>query len=154
MYRCPVNPKSCELMIEEVYEPHYQHFGEYFGNTLEAFFTDEPLFANMAQPRYDYCEKLGREDGVLPWREDIVSIFARTEGWTEEETRLLLPALWKDLGGQTPVIRRRYMDFVTEQYSKNFVQLLGDWCLEHGVLYTGHIIEDMNAHMRLGCSTG
>lgn len=149
-----LNPASCELMIEEVYEPHYRHFGEYFGNTLEAFFTDEPLFANMAQPKYDYCEKLGREIGVLPWREDMISIFSEREGWTEADTRLLLPALWKDLGGKTPVIRRRYMDFVTEEYSKNFVQRLGDWCLEHGVLYTGHIIEDMNAHMRLGCSTG
>ena len=149
-----LNPASCELMIEEVYEPHYQHFKEYFGNTLEAFFTDEPMFANMAQPRYDYCEKLGREDGVLPWREDMISVLAREEGWTEAEMRLLLPALWKDIGGKTPVVRRRYMDFVTRQYSKNFVQRLGDWCLEHGVLYTGHILEDMNAHMRLGCSTG
>lgn len=149
-----LNPKSCELMISEVYEPHYQHFSEYFGNTLEAFFTDEPQFANRAEPKYNFCEKLGNTNYVLPYREDMISVFAEKENWTIEQTRLLLPGLWMDIGGKTPVIRRRFMDFVTEEYSKNFVQLLGNWCTAHGVLYTGHIIEDMNANMRLSCSTG
>lgn len=28
--------------------------------------------------------------------------------------------------------------------------MLGDWCRAHGVMYIGHVIEDMNTHQRLG----
>ena len=46
------------------------------------------------------------------------------------------------------------MDAVTRLYRDNFTRQLGDWCQEHGVEYIGHIIEDMNAHKRTGCSSG
>ncbi len=31
---------------------------------------------------------------------------------------------------------------------------IGSWCQVHGVEYIGHIIEDDNAHARMGCSIG
>jgi hypothetical protein len=46
------------------------------------------------------------------------------------------------------------MDIVTLLYRDNFSRPIGDWCRAHGVEYIGHIIEDMNAHARLGCSAG
>ena len=149
-----LNPASCRLMIDEVYEPHYRHFGEYFGTTLEGFFTDEPVFGNMADHKMNYREKLGADSVLLPWREDIPAIIAAEEGWSEEETRLALPCFWRDMGGKTPTIRRRYMDILTRNYSENFVKPIGKWCADHGVLYTGHVLEDMNAHFRFGWSTG
>lgn len=161
--RCPehymnyidmIDPESCKLMIEEVYEPHYQHFKEYFGNTLEAFFTDEPAFENFTSFSYNFKDKLGTDTVLLPWRDDLVKMIADEESWTEEETLLNFAAFWEDVGGNTPVIRRRYMDLITRLYSENFTHMLGNWCREHGVLYTGHIIEDNNAHMRFGCSCG
>lgn len=41
-----LSEESAGLMIKAVYEPHYEHFKEYFGNTLEGFFSDEPCFDN------------------------------------------------------------------------------------------------------------
>lgn len=41
-----VNEKACELLIKEVYEPHYARYKEYFGNTFKGFFSDEPSFHN------------------------------------------------------------------------------------------------------------
>ena len=38
--------ESCKAMIDAVYEPHYQHFKEYFGNTFKGFFSDEPHLSN------------------------------------------------------------------------------------------------------------
>jgi len=149
-----LNPDSCKLMISQVYEPHYDHFKGYFGNTLTGFFTDEPVIGNMAKPGMNYCERLGDDSIVLPWREDLITCIARAEGWTEEETKLALPGIWRDLGGKTAAMRRRYMDILTQNYSDNFVKPLGKWCEEHGVLYTGHVLEDMNAHFRFGWSTG
>ena len=149
-----LNPASCRLMIDAVYEPHYQKFGEYFGTTLAGFFTDEPVFGNMADAKMNYCEKLGEDTVLLPWREDLLQIIAAEAGWSEEETRLALPSFWRDIGGKTPAIRRRYMDIITRYYSEHFVKPIGRWCADHGVLYTGHVLEDMNAHFRFGWSTG
>ena len=149
-----LNPESCRLMIDEVYEPHYQHFKEYFGSTLTGFFTDEPVIGNMAEAKMNYCEKLGTDSVILPWREDLLSRIANAEGWSEKETLLALPCFWRDIGAKTPSIRRRYMDILTQSYSDNFVKPIGKWCEEHGVLYTGHVLEDMNAHFRFGWSTG
>jgi len=149
-----LNPQSCRLMIDEVYEPHYQHYKEYFGSTLTGFFTDEPVFGNMADGKMNYSEKLGVDSIILPWRQDLIQMIAQEEGWTEKETRLALPCFWRDIGGKTPSIRRRYMDILTRNYSENFVKPIGKWCEDHGVLYTGHVLEDMNAHFRFGWSTG
>ncbi|MBQ9985329.1 MAG: hypothetical protein IJP38_03370 [Oscillospiraceae bacterium] len=149
-----LSPEACALMISEVYEPHYEHLSKYFGNTISGFFTDEPIFGNMADAKMNYCEKLGSDSILAPWRDDLLSIIAEKEGWSEEETLLALPSLWRDIGGKTASLRRRYMDILTENYSENFVKPIGRWCKEHNVLYTGHILEDMNADMRFGWSTG
>ncbi len=149
-----LNPESCKLMISQVYQPHYDHFKEYFGNTLTGFFTDEPVIGNMAKQGMNYCERLGDDTIVLPWRTDLLLRMAEAEGWSEAETKLALPGFWRDIGGKTAALRRRYMDILTQNYSENFVKPLGAWCKDHGVLYTGHVLEDMNAHFRFGWSTG
>lgn len=58
------------------------------------------------------------------------------------------------MGDKTHEIRVAYMDAVTRLYQEAFCMQLGEWCRAHGVEYIGHIIEDMNAHARLGCSDG
>ena len=35
-----LSPESCKAMLHAVYEPHYERFGEYFGNTFAGFFSD------------------------------------------------------------------------------------------------------------------
>ena len=35
-----MNPDSVSLLINEVYEKHYENLKEYFGNTLVGFFAD------------------------------------------------------------------------------------------------------------------
>ena len=66
----------------------------------------------------------------------------------------MLPALWYDCGRETAAFRVAYMNAITKEYSRNFGWMLGDWCRAHGVKYIGHVIEDMNAHMRTGYGAG
>lgn len=142
---------SCRAMIDAVYQPHYEHFSEYFGNTFAGFFSDEPGFLNILGT---YKNSLGIMFSPYPWSEKLPSLIAESSGLDEKTVRLYLPALWEDLGDITSTIRMHYMDVITNLYSKNFGYLLGDWCREHGVMYIGHIIEDNGAHSRMGCSAG
>lgn len=146
-----LNPDSCKAMLKAVYEPQYEHFKEYFGNTFKGFFSDEPGFLNRL---HTYKNKTGMMYEKYPWREDLPRLIAKSGILDEKEAELLIPALWEDLGDVTPLVRTHYMDVITKLYRENFSSMLGDWCRNRGVMYIGHVIEDMGAHMRLGYGSG
>ena len=142
---------SCEMMVKTVYEPHYKHFKEYFGETFVGFFSDEPSFCNGAAeqslPRGFYETQVGQYGVVYPWRKDMLSLL----NCEKRE----LAALWLNTGKEHCAdFRIRYMDVITKLYQKNFSEKLGKWCEEHDVFYTGHIIEDAGNHCRLGTGAG
>ncbi len=142
---------SCHAMIDAVYQPHYDHFSEYFGNTFAGFFSDEPAFLNVC---YTYHNTLGSMYSPYPWREDLPELIAKSANIDESKIWLYLPALWEDLGEITSLIRIHYMEVITKLYSESFTYQLGNWCRDHGVMYIGHVIEDMGAHMRMGYGSG
>ena len=146
-----MSKESCQAIIHGVYEPHYEHFKGYFGNTLVGFFSDEPGFSNEIS---HYHSTLGREDMFLPWNDRVIHIMAEKTGFSQEKVLGLLPALWHETDKYTPAIRESYMEAATKAYSENFNWMLGNWCREHGVMYCGHVVEDQNAHQRLGYGAG
>ncbi|MBQ6052881.1 MAG: hypothetical protein IJL30_06290 [Clostridia bacterium] len=148
--------ESVKLLVDAVYETHFEHYGKYFGNTVAGFFSDEPFFGNGWYGPHDtdygmYNHRLGQPGLALPWNDRIIGMMEEATG---EDALSLLPALWFDFGEITHKIRHAYMDAATKLYRDCFTRQLGDWCEAHGVMYIGHIIEDMNAHARLGCSGG
>lgn len=152
MHLCDMlNVDSCRLMLSEVYEPHYAHFKEYFGNTFKGFFSDEPCFGNEASTGHS---PLGKEGVIIPYSEELVDMLAERCKKTREEILCLMPFLWCNHSDKNHEIRFNYMDTVSELYKRNFSLLLGNWCHDHGVMYIGHIIEDVNYHMRLGVGVG
>ena len=140
-------------MIDAVYQPHYDHFKEYFGTTFMGFFSDEPGFLELLGT---YKHKPGSDRMYQPfvWRDDLPELIAESAGISPEEAKLLVPALWENLGEKTATLRMHFMEVITKLYAENFCWQIGDWCREHGVMYIGHIIEDLNAHMRLGYGAG
>lgn len=154
-----LSAESCKAMIYGVYQPHYDHFKEYFGNTFAGFFSDEPCFANDFG---DYYSILGKIRMMIPYRDDICALIAdkinrsgAEARLTSEEVRVRLPELFKTrAGGEQRMLRWAYMDVVSQLYRDNFSSLLGNWSREHGVQYIGHIIEDNNTHQRLGHGPG
>ena len=151
-----MNAESVAVLLEAVYEPHYNHYKKYFGNTLAGFFSDEPSLGNLwfgttEIDRGMYNHRLGMPALGLPWHDDMLDGMDKALG---KKSLGYLPALWYDMGKPTGAVRLAYMDLVTSRYRDCFVRQLGDWCRARGVEYIGHIIEDMNAHARLGCSAG
>ena len=147
----PLNPLATDLFIRTVYEPHYRRYQEEFGKTLAGFFTDEPRLCNGATfgdavIADAYHNVLGQFGMAYPWREDF---FQTVFGGDLRK----LAALWFETEGSAEV-RTDYMRAVTDAYAENFCGKLAAWCHAHGVQYAGHIIEDMGAHARLGCSAG
>ncbi len=146
-----LNPDSCRLQLEAVYEPHYEHFKEYFGNTFAGFFSDEPCFGNEV----GYVDSfLGKADMLVPISDELIDMLSDKMGKNKACILNILPMLWQKNESIMHELRYNYMDAVTYLYKRNFSDLLGDWCRAHGVMYIGHIIEDNNLHMRLGAGVG
>jgi hypothetical protein len=145
-----MNAQSCRVLIDAVYEPHYAHYKDDFGNTIAGFFSDEPELGNGHLYKMD--NYLGTEQD-LPWSCELQKEMENSlgQGWQK-----WMPLLWDN--GQnshtTARIRYAYMNAVTRLVEKDFSYQIGDWCHAHNVEYIGHIIEDNNQHARTGSSLG
>ena len=144
-----IDSSSVKVLLDEVYEKHYARYSKYFGNVIAGFFSDEPELGNVKG--YPFDNMLGQKDIRLPWSDELERKL--TETW-KEEFLTNLPALWYDSEEKTAKVRTEYMDAMTHLVHTCFSNQIGSWCQVHGVEYIGHIIEDDNAHARMGCSIG
>lgn len=144
--------KSCRLLIDAVYEPHYEHYKEYFGNVIAGFFSDEPPVGNVEG--YSPAGMIGSPGEDLPWSDEAAD--RMNQLWGSEQWQSLLPYLWGDALDKTQQarIRNGYMDVVTQLVKECFSQQNGEWCQAHGVEYIGHMLEDCDNSTHLGPSMG
>jgi hypothetical protein len=141
--------ESVKVLIDKVYEPHWQHYQRYFGNTLVGFFSDEPEIGNGHNSG---GLKVG-ECGDQAWSPEVEEELHKRWG---DAFSANLAFIWNqpydpDRGAR---IRFDYMDVLTRLIEKDFSFQVGDWCRRHGVLYIGHVIEDEHQHTRTQSSLG
>ena len=154
-----LNPESVNVLIEAVYEPHWEHFKEHFGNTLVGFFSDEPGFKNQYDGRRRRTDSMyemtvGHPGLALPWSDEVR---ARMKEELGRDPLPHLNLLWyegTDGGNLRAAVRVAYMNAITKMYELYFCRRLGEWCRSHGVEYIGHIIEDNGCHARLSYGAG
>ncbi|HML49408.1 MAG TPA: hypothetical protein PKE04_21935, partial [Clostridia bacterium] len=99
-----IDHESVSTLIEAVYEPHFQHYARYFGNTLAGFFSDEPSFGNelvnWRGPRGTmYDNNIGTRGLALPWSEELLERMSAQLG---QDAKPMLPALWYPLDDGCP----------------------------------------------------
>ncbi len=143
---------SCHLLIEAVYEPHYEKYKDYFGQVIAGFFSDEPPIGNT--PGYTAGDLIGKPVQALPWSKAVPE--RMEEEFGSGEWPLYLPFLWaKGVDDQMKArIRVAYMDVVSKLVEECFSRQNGDWCKDHGVEYIGHMLEDCDSNANLGPSMG
>lgn len=142
--------ESVKILLDAVYEPHYQRYGKHFGNTIAGFFSDEPGFYNCIDTLFNFDAVIGRLAMPLPWSAQLEERLASEQFAASDFVRL-----WYDVSPEEDAaVRYTYMDHVTKLYEENFSLQLGDWCRSHHVEYIGHILEDNNSSSRLGPSAG
>lgn len=142
--------ESCKILLDAVYEPHWEHYQKHFGKTIAGFFSDEPELGNGLL--YKKYNTLGTPQD-LPWSRLLEEQLQAQ--WGDDFARFL-PLLWENDARDQDIaeIRYTYMDKTTRLVEACFSHQLADWCHDHGVQYIGHVIEDNNQHARTGCSLG
>ena len=116
-----LDPDAVDKFIGMVHQPYYDHFKEYFGNTIDGVFYDEPSMFRAAGRMWTpaFNEKFMAKYGFSP-----------TEWY---------PALWYEIGSQTAAARNYLFGFHSELYASGFMKRIQDWCDTHGgISATGH----------------
>lgn len=149
-YLNPLIKESTQVLIDTVYEPHYEHFHKEFGQTIRGFFSDEPRFGNIKGPD----ASIGRLEMPLPWRMAMEIELAEKMRISQVSILTKLLLLFVGTSQEAHEIRYHYMDLVSRLYSENFSEVIGSWCQKRNIEYIGHVIEDNNAHARLGYGAG
>ena len=98
-----------------------------------------------------YYRTIGQAGTALPWDMSVVEKM-KEDGIKNPEA--VIPMLWYPFAGELSNVRLSYMNSLTKIWNENFSYALGNWCRAHKVKYIGHVIEDMNAHSRIGGSVG
>ncbi len=139
---------SIRRFIELTYEKYYAEIGEYFGNTVEAIFTDEPHCIITEMPKYSELEML--TDIKLPWTRTFAETYFAE--YNEDIVAHLPELLWERADGQYSTARYRYHEHVAARFKEAYSKQIGEWCREHGIAFTGHYLQEETLRSQTCCT--
>ncbi len=124
-----LSPDAVSSFIEYTHEEYYKRFGKHFGSVIRGIFTDEPSVG--------YC----CHNGCIPYYDGI-----------ENDYRM------RFFGDFYTDMREKgdfYVNAITlisERFKSNYIDRLASWCRSHGILMTGHLMNDNNPFYGVGHS--
>jgi len=131
-----LRPEVTQLFHETTYEAYRKRFGDKFGGSVPAVFTDEPEISPG---------NLFRQNGsdVLPFSYWFAGQFRERNGYDLKD---YLPCLFVDVGEGSfdrdpKKVRFDYYETMHELWVENFFRPISDWCVQHGIAWTGHFVE-------------
>ncbi|MGI6269324.1 MAG: discoidin domain-containing protein [Candidatus Howiella sp.] len=123
---------SVAAFIDITYEAYYSRFKKYFDNgTIVSAFFDEPSFW-PAGGRTPYGA-----DGARFWTPTFNEDYENHFG---SSPVLDYPALFMDIGESTAEARDKFQYIRTELFANNYIGQLNEWCADHGIELTGHML--------------
>ena len=131
-----LDPAAIRRFIEVTYERYLATVGEDFGGAVPAIFTDEPQFTTKSTLGYAAEKK----DICLPWSDDLPETFRAFCG--EDLLARLPELLWELPDSRVSTVRYHYHDHTCERFIQAFADQCGSWCREHGLMLTGHMMEE------------
>lgn len=116
-----LDPAAVEKFVRMTHQAYYDRFKQYFGNTIEGTFFDEPT--------------MYRAKGRV-WTGQFNDKFKARHGF---DPAACYPALWYDIGPETQAARNYLFGFRSELYARGFPKVIQQWCDAHGgISATGH----------------
>lgn len=131
-----LNPKAIQRFVEVTHQRYYQVLGDEFGKTIPAIFTDEPQFSHKTTLGFAGEKK----EVVIPYTDDFEDTYRERYG--ESFLDKLPEVFWELPGGACSVTRYRFHDHIAQRFAEAFAGTVGNWCREHGLLLTGHMMEE------------
>ena len=130
-----MNPAAIRDFIHITHDRYLEALGEDIGTICPAIFTDEPQMTRKTT----LSRSADLQDVILPWTQDLEENYRRAYG--ESLLDHLPEVIWELPKGISPV-RYRFHDYTTERFVSAFCDQIGAWCRSHGILMTGHMMDE------------
>lgn len=131
-----LDSEAIKKFINITHERYYEVLGEEFGKSVPAIFTDEPQFTHKDHLGFSNEER----DITIPFTDDFEDTFKKVYG---ESLLDYLPELfWELPDGRVSVARYRYHDHLSERFTSAYADTIGEWCENHGIMLTGHMMDE------------
>jgi len=132
-YLDTMNPLAVRKFLRVTHEAYRREIGTEFGKTVPGIFTDEPHHGRVCSQK-DECHT------SCPWTDRLPAVFRRRYGY---DLVARLPELFFDMAGQPlSAVRYHYHDCITHLFVEAFARQVGEWCRQHGLAFTGHVLEE------------
>lgn len=131
-----LDPKAIAFFLEKVHNRYAEKLGESFGKDIPSIFTDEPQFLHKSR-----LGKAGdRQAQFIPYTDDFEESYRAAYG--ESFLEHLPEVFWEMEGKPVSVARYHYHDHIAERFARAYADQIGQWCQEHGLALTGHMMEE------------
>lgn len=126
-----LNPDSVNDYLNLSYrDPWYSRFSGHFGKTIEAIWVDEPHF----------------RPPLLPWSPHLPEYFEKRWGYDLIQQ---IPSLFRPVADHHQV-RHHYWRCILELFLKGYFEPVGQWCRDHHVKFSGHLMGEDTLHSQIG----
>ena len=122
-----LDPDTAKTFLKLNHEVYAKRIGRFFGNTVEAVYTDDVSFLV-------WYEK------AFVWSEELVHTLGR-------DCRAHLSKLFCDIPGSDE-FRKKYYRTAQELFINNFILPQKKWCHDHDLIYLGHLCGDEGPRVR------
>jgi alpha-L-rhamnosidase len=126
-----MDPESTKVFIELGYAPYLKAVEGVHRNgsgPLIGFYSDEPAM---------YYFLSGGDNPAIPWTKDMFRRFRERNGY---DLRPRLVDLFFDVRPDSGRVRHDYYNTTTAFYADAYYRQLREWCREHGVVFTAHLL--------------
>ena len=117
--------EAVDWYLDTVYKPHYDHFKDDFGKTIQGFFYDEP--ETLGDWGTEVIPMLKSRD--VDWKKALVAWKFRLSG--EEQTAAYY----------------QYQDAKAEAWGKTLYGGISEWCRARRVISIGHFLEHNHQYL-------
>ena len=130
-----MNREVTELFIESTHEKYYKKCGDLFGTAIKGIFTDEPHRGCVFN---GFGISNENRDRMTPYTAQLPASYARKYG-----RELCVPEIyWRKKDSDYNKTAAEYIDVLDDLFTQNFAKPCKDWCNEHGIMITGHILHE------------
>ncbi len=150
-----IDDKAIKSFVDITHQAYRQRLSEYFGNTIEAFFTDEPslIAVNIgALPEsvrknvrvVDPLDETLAPLASVPWVTELPQLYEQRYG---EDINASRRSLFVGDKQEDRKVRRQFWALVSDLVAKRYFGRLQEWAAENNVASSGHTLwEEMPLH--------
>lgn len=131
-----MNPEATARFIRLTHEAYYEKVGDEFGKAVPAIFTDEPRIGNHGQ----ISRALSSEDVTVPYTDYLAEEMKRKYGI--DPLDIAPEYVWEMAPEKHSGNRYLYRETAAECFAGAYMDRLSDWCGEHGIAMTGHVLSE------------